>query len=306
MSRAEHAEPSQRHTAWIPIGIGEVGERLSALRLRDARALRGMRRSLERYGQLTPLVVFNEESGFELIDGFKRVHAARVMGWSELGARIADVDGVAAKLWLAELGNQHGLTELEQAWLVRSLYRDDRLTQPEIAVRLGRHKSWVCRRLMLVEALDAMVQSHVRLGLLSPRAAAELSRLPRGNQEPAARLVIRDGLTVGQTERLVQALRECPTPEAGQELLARFAGGEHPFPATPRRSQPGDVERLIRDIAQVRQLAGRVEARLLDGTLDALRAGAADVTYAALTELAPVLAALCSSVTAALLPRAGR
>jgi ParB-like chromosome segregation protein Spo0J len=103
-------------------------------RLCDARALRGMRRSLERYGQLTPLVVFNEESGFELIDGFKRVHAARVMGWSELGARIANVDGVAAKLWLAELGNQHGLTELEQAWLVRSLYRDDRLTQPEIAV----------------------------------------------------------------------------------------------------------------------------------------------------------------------------
>jgi hypothetical protein len=100
---------------------------------------------------------------------------------------------------------------------------------------------------MLVEALDAMVQSHVRLGLLSPRAAAELSRLPRGNQEPAARLVIRDRLTVRQTERLVQALRECSTPEAGHELLARFVGGEHPFPTTPRRRQPSDADRLIRD-----------------------------------------------------------
>jgi ParB-like chromosome segregation protein Spo0J len=264
-----------------------------------------MRRSLERYGQLTPLVVFSEGSGLELIDGFKRVHAARVMGWSALGARVAAVDGVSAKLWLAELGNQQGLTELEQAWLVRSLHRDDGLTQPEIAVRLGRHKSWVWRRLVLVESLDATVQAHVRLGLLAPRAAAELSRLPRGNQEPAAQLVIRDGLTVSQTARLVQAIRECPTPEAQHALFARFARGEHPFTGTPRRSPPGDGERLLRDIARIRELAGRVEARLLDGTLDVLSAGAADLARAALTELSPVLAALCSGVAAALFPRAG-
>ena len=69
---------------------------------------------------------------------------------------------------------------------MRSLYRDDGLRQPEIARRLGRHKSWVCRRLMLVEALDPAVQADVRLGLLAPRAAAPDARLPRGNQRRAA------------------------------------------------------------------------------------------------------------------------
>jgi ParB-like chromosome segregation protein Spo0J len=291
----------------IPIGVGAVGERLGAFRLCDARALAAMRRSLERHGQLTPLVVFAEDAGHALIDGFKRVHAARQMGWSELEAHVADVDGVGAKLWLAEFGSQRGLTELEQAWLVRSLYREDRLTQPEIAVRLGRHKSWVWRRLMLAEALDPAVQAEVRLGLLAPRSAVELSRLPRGNQESAARLVISDGLTVSQTERLVHAVLECSTAQAGHELLERFARGQHPFTVMPRRGPClSDADQLVRDVVRVRQMAGRIEARLLDGTIDAFGAGATELVLAALAELSPVLATLCSSVTTALVPREGR
>lgn len=301
------ATPRPASVAPIPIGVGAVGERLGAFRLCDARALSAMRRSLERHGQLTPLVVFAEDSGRELIDGFKRVRAARQMGWSELDAHVAEVDGVGAKLWLAELGNHRGLTELEQAWLVRSLYREDRLTQPEIAVRLGRHKSWVWRRLMLAEALDPAVQSEVRLGLLAPRSAVELSRLPRGNQQSAARLVIGEGLTVSQTERLVRAVVECSTAQAGRELLERYARGQHPFTVTPRHGQClGDADQLLRDVVRVRQMAGRIEARLLDGTLDAFGAGATDLVLAALEQLSPVLAALHASVATALLPREGR
>jgi ParB/RepB/Spo0J family partition protein len=299
--------PSLASVVPIPIGVGALGERLGAFRVCDARALAAMRRSLERHGQLTPLIVFAEDSGRELIDGFKRVHAARQMGWSELDAHVADVDAVGAKLWLAELGNQRGLTELEQAWLVHSLYREDRLTQPEIAVRLGRHKSWVCRRLMLAEALDPAVQSEVRLGLLAPRSAVELSRLPRGNQESASRLVISEGLTVSQTERLVHAVLECPTAQAGRELLERFARGQHPFTVTPRPGPClGQADQLLRDAVRVRQLAGRIQARLLDGSLDAFGAGAADLVLAALEQLSPVLAALQASVATALMPREGR
>jgi len=41
---------------------------------------------------------------------------------------------------------RQALSDLEEAWLVRALYRDDRLTQPQIAQLLGRHKSWVFGR----------------------------------------------------------------------------------------------------------------------------------------------------------------
>jgi hypothetical protein len=79
----------------------------------------------------------------------------------------------------------HGLTELEDAWLVRSLYREDGMSQPEIARRLHHDKTWVWRWLMLVEALDPLVQADVRLGPC-PRAAVAVSRLPRGNQQAAS------------------------------------------------------------------------------------------------------------------------
>jgi hypothetical protein len=105
--------------------------------------------------------------------------------------------------------------------LVRSLYRDDKLSQPEIARRLDRHKSWVCRRLVLVEALDPAVQADVRLGLLAPRAAIALAALPRGNQVAASAVVIRRGLTVAQTERLVAELRD--QPEAARAGVDRLA-----------------------------------------------------------------------------------
>src|ERR1019366_2265302 len=118
-----------------------------------------------------------------------------------------------------ELHAGRGLTALEEAWIVRALHRDHDLSQGAIAARLGCHKSWVCRRLMLVEALDASVQADVRLGLLAPRAAVLVSALPRGNQASASGVAIRRGLTVRQTGLLVQELRAAADASAQQAAL---------------------------------------------------------------------------------------
>jgi ParB/RepB/Spo0J family partition protein len=207
----------------VDLELAQLGEQLAPLRLCDDTALEAMRRSLVAHGQLTPLVVFGAGDAYEIVDGFKRVRAARALGWTRARAHVADVGTVEAKLLIAALHDGRGLTELEEGWLVRSLYRDDHLLQPAIAQRLGRHKSWVCRRLMLVEGLDAAVQGDVRLGLLTPRAALALAALPRGNQHAAAGVVIRRGLTVRQTELMVAELLDCPD---GATRAARLAALE--------------------------------------------------------------------------------
>ena len=66
---------------------------------------------------------------------------------------------------------------------MRALHREHHVTQGAIAAPLRRHKSWGCRRLMLVEALDSSVEADVRLGLLR-RGSDLVGALPRGN-EPA-------------------------------------------------------------------------------------------------------------------------
>jgi len=282
------------------IRVEILGERLGALRLCEPDALASMRRSLERNGQLSALAVFTTDDGVETIDGFKRLRAARALGWSELRAHALDVDVVGAKITIALLQEHRGLTELEQAWLVRSLYRDDHLSQPEIAVRLSRHKSWVSRRLLIAEGLDEAVQADVRLGLLAASAAAHLAQLQRCNQRPTAQLVTRTGMTTRQTAQLVAELLAQDSDAARVRLIADRL--EHPAPrAAPRpaRRARTDAEWIFADVATVGRAAGRLQGRLLAQPLAVLGPRVAELTAHALMDLLPVLGALGRTISAA-------
>ena len=277
------------------IDLAELGDSLSALRLCDAAALEAMRRSLTRHGQLDAVCVFADRGQLELLDGFKRVRAARVLGWPTLRARVVDVDVAEAKILLVALHDRCGLTELEEGWLIRSLYHEHHLSQPAIAARLGRHKSWVFRRLLLVEALDAAVQADVRLGLIAPRAAVAVSQLPRGNQHAAAGVVIRRGLTVRQTELLVTELLDATDDAARADQLARWldegAPGDKPGVRPTRRSK-SELDWLAGDLRTLRLVAARLEARLSGGSLHTIGPEAAALAQDSLLALLPVLDAL--------------
>ena len=282
-----HAETRQ-------VELEPLGERLSSLRLCEATAVTAVRRSLEQHGQLTALTLFLTGDGLEIIDGFKRVRAARSLGWPTLAARIDDVGPIDAKLRLRELHDRRGLTELEEAWLVRSLHREDRISLPDLARRMSRHRSWIWRRLMLVESLDPVVQADVRLGLLAPRAAVAVSRLQRGNQQAASAVVIRRGLTVRQTELLVEEALDEADSNARAALLVRRLDGPAPMAPGPR---PGRVLRseadwMSTDILRIREVAARLEARLLATPLETFAPAASELLRDALVRLSPVLRAL--------------
>jgi ParB-like chromosome segregation protein Spo0J len=267
----------------LSVELAELGERLSSLRLCEPRSIRAMRRSLEAHGQLSPLLLFAQNDGLEIVDGFKRVKAARVLGWRSLAAHIEELDSIEAKLRLRAVHEGRGLCELEEGWLVRALHRDDGLSQPEIARRMRRHKSWVCRRLMLVESLDPIVQADVRLGLLAPRAAVAVSRLPRGNQPAAGAWVARRGLTFRQTEKLVGEMLADPDGAPAMLLDGKVTV----------RSR-NDATALSADIRHVHQIAARIQARLR--ALESLTPAAAELIKDALVALSPVLRALDASI----------
>jgi ParB-like chromosome segregation protein Spo0J len=281
------------------VSVAVLGERLGALRLCEASALATMRRSLERHGQMTAAVGFSEGESIELIDGFKRLRAARALGWPTLRTQLVEVDAIGATLMVARLHEGRVLTELEEGWLVRALYREHGLLQAAIGQRLGRHKSWVHRRLMLVEALDAAVQADVRLGLIAPRAAVVLGQLPRGNQHASAAVVVRRGLTVRQTELLVAELLECPDEAERAARIARY--GEGPVPATrpgvrPARATRAEADWLAADVATVHRTAARLQARLLAAPVATHGAEAAELLFNGLRGLEPVLGALLRSI----------
>lgn len=284
MSTPEHDE----------VAIADLGEQLATIRLRESATLEAVRRSLVRDGQLAPITVFESGTRLEIVDGFKRRHAAQALGWRHLRARIVDVDAAGAKLLVVALHGHRGLTELEEGWLVRSLVHDDGLSQAAIAHRLGRHKSWVCRRLLLVEGLDTVVQADVRLGLLAPRTAIALGPLPRGNQVAAAAFVVRRGLTVRQTELLVADLVDLSDDGARAREIARRMDAAPPVvgPGVRASATRSEAEWIAGDLMTIRKGAARLEARLLATPLGALGPAAAETIFEGLVALLPVIGAL--------------
>ena len=205
------------------LALEELDVRYGRYRLSVPEAEETMARSLRRYGQISPVVVCLREEVPVLIDGFKRLQAARgLKGFGSLSARRIEVDergAKAAMYGLNRTGRRFG--ELEEAWLVQALVREDGLSQVEVAVLLGRHKSWVCRRLALLEKLCAAAQEDLRLGLLSPTIARQLVRLPAGNQQGALEAGRRDSLTAAELRGVVDLLLASGTREKAAFVLER-------------------------------------------------------------------------------------
>ncbi len=201
--------------------LDEIGESYGRYRLQVPELERGMMRSLESYGQLSPIVVVREHDRWELIDGFKRLGAARkLQSMDRLLVRRIETDERGAKAAIYGLNRAGGRTrEIEEAWIVHALVREDGLTQVEVGELLGRHKSWVCRRLALIEKLGSEARAELQVGLLTPTAARQLVRLPAGNQADILQLVRREGLSANELTGIVDLWLECPARIQQQYIL---------------------------------------------------------------------------------------
>lgn len=215
--------------------LEEISERYRRYRLSSPEAEEEMVRSLVRWGQLAPITVWVREEMAEVLDGFKRLSAARrTAEMKSLAARRLEVDERGAKAAIYGL-NQVGrhLAELEEAWIVFALVREDGLSQVEAASLLGRHKSWVHRRLALLERLCDQAQEDLRLGLLSVTAARQFVRLPAGNQAEALGVCRSEQLSARELAGMVDRLLASATREQEESILAD--------PRRALRPAPGDA-----------------------------------------------------------------
>jgi len=218
----------------------EIGEHYGRYRLHIPEAERSMAQSLERYGQLSPVVVCRRNDRYELIDGFKRLGAVRHLAQlNYLSARLMEADERAIKAAIYGLNRAGGRTrELEEAWIIHALVREDGMSQVEVSELLGRHKSWVCRRLALIERLGTKARDDLRVGLLSPTAARQIVRLPRGNQAEVLDAVRREALSGAELAGMVNLWLGCAERVQQQYILA------HPREAL---SQAKGTASLVRD-----------------------------------------------------------
>lgn len=245
--------------------------------LRKARCVRPalverMMSSLSRHGQLTPVVAVARGPSLELVDGFKRYEAARRLELPTLivSMRTLDEVGQWAAMLLLNRGPQ-SMTELEEGLVIREMLAS--LTQVEIGQLLSRHKSWVSRRVGLIQRLHPELVEAIRLGLFHPGVARRLLALPPGNQLQIATAAQSARLGPRDTELLVRLWQRAKDPELRKQLLAqpalalKTAFPEHcKPPMDPRLSRDG--QQLSRVLHQVRTLASRATRMLPPSAAD--------------------------------------
>ena len=209
---------------------------LSVYRLVFPGQIKLMKQSLERLGQLQPVITRQDETGYQLIDGFKRYYAAEKLSMTALLGKVLDVsESVGKAMILAYNKESSPLVDYEEGLIVSSLKNQHGMSQKEIAELTGYSSAWVCRRISLVERLDETVQSQLTLGKISAAHARQIIKLPRGNQAEVTRSIMEHELSSRSSAWLIDKYLSSGSKAQKQYLL------EHPIEAIEKQTREQEI-----------------------------------------------------------------
>ena len=173
----------------VEIELRTLDLRYAHTRIANRRTQDSMTRSIERYGQLNPVVVVAEHERPVLVDGYLRVGSLGTLGRDTVIADISEIDECRALLQVLGSTRQRQWKAVEQAWIIREI--KERFDAPlrRIARDIGHDVSWVSRRLALIDDLPEDLLGAVLGGHVSAWAAGRvLVPLARANKEHAEKL----------------------------------------------------------------------------------------------------------------------
>ncbi len=196
--------------------------------------------SIKNRGILQPLLVREiAPQTYELVAGERRLKAAQIAGLKEVPVLVKHLsDEEALSVALIENLQREDLNPLEEAEGYRRLIEEFGLTQEEVAQRVGKDRSTIANALRLLR-LPEPLKEDLYAGRLSAGHARALLGLEDATLLLKAReIVIRKGLSVRETERLVRRLNQQPRPKSVS-------------------AQDPDLEALARELSEL--VGGRVK-----------------------------------------------
>lgn len=217
----------------------------------DEESLAGLTASIAEIGVLQPILVRAAGEGrYELIAGERRWRAAKRAGLQTIPIVVREADTDAELLEQALVENLHraDLNAMEEAAAYQQLIEDFGLTQEQAAKRVGKSRTAVANTLRLFQ-LPPAIQALVADDELSAGHARALLGTPdRVYQAALAQRIVRDGLSVRETEEAVRARTAGAEPDDGDPApVSRKRSRAEP--AGTSRAEPGflELERLLAD-----------------------------------------------------------
>ena len=175
----------------------------------DQEALLELADSIRTFGLIQPITVRKKGSKYQIISGERRFRACTKAGMDMIPAYIRDAnDQGMLEMAIVENIQRENLDPIEVAMSYQRLMEECRLTQEQMADRVGKKRASVANQLRLLK-LPAKVQHDLKVGLVSVGHAKVLLGVedPKA-QEMLCDLIVRRGLSVRQLEEKVRALEK--------------------------------------------------------------------------------------------------
>jgi len=197
----------------MPVELLQRGQYQPRVDIRQD-TLEDLASSIRAQGVVQPIVVrpIGKEGGtqrYEIVAGERRWRAAQLAGLAEIPAVVKDIpDESAIAMALIENIQRENLNPLEEARALDRLISEFDLTHAEAAKAVGRSRAAVSNLLRLQDLSDKVKPLLETRQLEMGHARALLGISNAIQQLDAARQVVKKGLSVRETERLVRHMLE--------------------------------------------------------------------------------------------------
>ena len=194
----------------------------------DEEKINSLASSIEENGIIQPIIVQKKGDGYRIVAGERRWRAARIAGLSVIPAIVRDLtDRQTMEQALIENIQREDLNPIEEAMAIQNLLKTHKLTQDQLAKKLGKGRSSIANTLRILE-LDESLQEFVSRGDLSEgHAKVILGVKDKEDQRKVADYIMTRDLNVRQAEVFVKKFldsQNAPDKKKVMETLdIRFA-----------------------------------------------------------------------------------
>ena len=184
----------------------------------DNEALNELADSIRTLGLIQPITVRRKsDDRFQIISGERRFRACRLCNMEMVPAYVMEAnDQGMLEMAIVENIQRENLDPIEVAMSYQRLIDECRLTQEQMAERVGKKRASVTNTLRLLR-LPAKVQHDLKVGLISVGHAKVILGVDDPSlQEKLCDLVVRDGLSVRQLEEKLRKLMNAGEKDESQ------------------------------------------------------------------------------------------
>ncbi|KON85936.1 plasmid partitioning protein ParB [Sporosarcina globispora] len=192
----------------------------------EKEAIDELKQSILEHGILQPIIVRKSIKGYEIVVGERRYRAAKEAKLETVPVVVRELNE-QKMIELAVLENlqREDLTPIEEAAAYQLLMEKLKVTQEELAKRLGKSRPHIANHIRLL-SLPPKIQGLISDGKISMGHGRALLGLRKKEKlQVLVEKTVKDGLNVRQLEQLIQQLndvsRETKKPKAPKDIFIK-------------------------------------------------------------------------------------